>query len=765
MTNNNRNNITYIYLSHFLGIVSMIALAICVLLFQHYQEETNLLREELSHLQTQCMATNPLMNDHDTMVRMKTEDNNLTGGLLQQQEYQPVLDSLLRATTQQQQPKAAQAEIAVGNNNNGRQLQISTSSFTFASEFGVVGDGTADDTAALQAALDSASNDDSGGIVILPAGVFFTTSRLQIPAGVTLQGQGYGSSPLSWQGDAGSSTIAYCGADYAIGMNGNSAAVEHVAIFDWHYNGCQHDAAGGIILEAHGRELESIRVDNVLLFQFTEGTALHLKATSQGRIAYANFQNVRIRQAKRGISLEADEDSFVHSNTWLAGAMSGGGFEVGIIANATGACNENIFYGAVVETSTSDLAHVYVEGNKTNLKLVNARLEGIDQPIDRPLVKIHESSYGNEMTGILGHTYVDGNLNRNPGIRFMEKTTVGLDPLPQNQFWNAAFKGYDATTNSLPGWSITTNANLAISTAEEPLYPDHLVLDVQYLGYGGVFKLQASGLPPVPGHDHCTFGIYAKSTVAGSISAADHLVLDVQYLGYGGVFKLQASGLPPVPGHDHCTFGIYAKSTVAGSISAAMRYTSGSITSSASHAGDGEWQFIGMTSLYDKSAPSFYFSIDGNVQLTAPTLVFGKAPATPGGSLISSSGARMAGTLSYGMATSRSSCPNWVLPVNEGNVFNMDLQGDPTGCTITTINESAADRFPKGSTITLLFSEAGTRVQSNLHLKLKGDFVSSVNSALTLMSALQGNAEWTEVSRAAPQEYDMTYLGTGRPSL
>mmetsp|Transcript_28466 Transcript_28466/g.43482 ORF Transcript_28466/g.43482 Transcript_28466/m.43482 type:complete len:726 (-) Transcript_28466:76-2253(-) len=719
MTNNNRNNITYIYLSHFLGIVSMIALAICVLLFQHYQEETNLLREELSHLQTQCMATNPLMNDHDTMVRMKTEDNNLTGGLLQQQEYQPVLDSLLRATTQQQQPKAAQAEIAVGNNNNGRQLQISTSSFTFASEFGVVGDGTADDTAALQAALDSAGTNQSGGIVVLPAGVFFTTSRLQIPAGVTLQGQGYGSSPLSWQGDAGSSTIAYCGTDYAIGMNGHNAEVKHVAIYDYDQNGCVHNAAGGIILEAHQGLLESVLVNNVLLLLFTEGVGLHLKATSQGGIAYANFQNVRIRQAKRGIALEAETGSFINSNTWLAGAISSSGAgaaEVGIIVNATGACNENIFYGMVVDLVTSDLAHVYVEGSKTNLKLVNARLEGIDQPIDRPLVKIHESSYGNEMTGSLGHSYVDGNLNRNPGIRFMEKTTVGLDPLPQNQFWNAAFKGYDATTNSLPGWSITTNANLAISTTEEPLYPDHLVLDVQYLG-PDTFQLQPSELPQVPGHDHCTFGIYAKSTVAGSIRAA-----------------MRSSG-------------------------------DNSIIRSASHSGGGEWQFIGMSALYNKTAPYFYFSIEGNVQLTAPTLVFGKAPATPGGSLISSSGARMAGTLSYGMATSRSSCPNWVLPVNEGNVFNMDLQGDPTGCTITTINESAADRFPKGSTITLLFSEAGTRVQSNLHLKLKGDFVSSVNSALTLMSALQGNAEWTEVSRAAPQEYDMTYLGTGRPSL
>lgn len=44
--------------------------------------------------------------------------------------------------------------------------------FTYASDFGVVGNAGVDDTMALQAAIDSASSNDGGGIVILPKGTF-----------------------------------------------------------------------------------------------------------------------------------------------------------------------------------------------------------------------------------------------------------------------------------------------------------------------------------------------------------------------------------------------------------------------------------------------------------------------------------------------------------------------------------------------------------------------------------------------------------------
>jgi len=99
-----------------------------------------------------------------------------------------------------------------------RQLQTSSSSnctggFTYASSFGLAGDSRTDDHAALTAALASAAgigNDHhkGGGVVVLPPGTFRINEPLIIPAGVTLQGQGYGSSPLAIQVSEGSTFIS-----------------------------------------------------------------------------------------------------------------------------------------------------------------------------------------------------------------------------------------------------------------------------------------------------------------------------------------------------------------------------------------------------------------------------------------------------------------------------------------------------------------------------------------------------------------------------
>jgi len=70
---------------------------------------------------------------------------------------------------------------------SGRVLIEAQSSFTYAANYGVVGDATIDDTSAIQSALDSAGSGASGGTVILPKGIFKTTSPLRIPGGVTLK--------------------------------------------------------------------------------------------------------------------------------------------------------------------------------------------------------------------------------------------------------------------------------------------------------------------------------------------------------------------------------------------------------------------------------------------------------------------------------------------------------------------------------------------------------------------------------------------------
>jgi hypothetical protein len=384
----------------------------------------------------------------------------------------------------------------------------------------------------------------------------------------------------------------------------------------------------------------------------------------------------------------------------LAGAISGGITEVGIVAQGPGACNDNKFTAMVIEPPETNLAHVYVAGSKTNIRLLDTRLEGTAMVAQqKPLVVIDDSSYGNTITGMLGHTHVQADLNRNPGIDLMSHKSVGLDPAPLNQYWNAAFKG-GLVDNTIPGWSIPNNGNVTISETTDALYADHNVLAIDYLNYGGPFKLQADILPKSPGHSFVTFGIYARTTIPNAIVAA-------------------------------------------------MRSKCGSILSSASHSGSGEWEFIGTSALYDKTAPYFYFSITNDVEVTAPTLVYGKTPATPGASLMSSSGAKMAGTLAMGMTTAYAPESGffWLLPKNEGNIFVMDMNGNPTR-SIYRINHNTADRFPRGSVVTLMFAEAGTTVIDNAYIKLKNNglsFTSTAQSSLTLVA--NGDPTWTEISR------------------
>ena len=191
---------------------------------------------------------------------------------------------------------------------------------TLAMDLGVVGDGITNDGPAIQSAIDRASSSSSsvgggggGGIVRLPPGIFRTYVPLMIPGGITLVGTGYGSSPLALQFDAGGSTIAYCGSDYAIKMNGHGSSLRELAVYNWRYGVECVDASssGGVLVDANARLIESAYLSNVLIYSFLNGSGLELRATNGGGIAYGNYQNLRIRHARTGIRLVADERSFV----------------------------------------------------------------------------------------------------------------------------------------------------------------------------------------------------------------------------------------------------------------------------------------------------------------------------------------------------------------------------------------------------------------------------------------------------------------------
>jgi hypothetical protein len=93
-------------------------------------------------------------------------------------------------------------------------VQAKLQEFTSVKDFGAVGDGVTDDTAAVQAAIDSLGT--SGGCVYFPSGKYYIPSGLSITThSVQLLGEAQGNAPIDYGGgaDAGSRLIGSNGTD------------------------------------------------------------------------------------------------------------------------------------------------------------------------------------------------------------------------------------------------------------------------------------------------------------------------------------------------------------------------------------------------------------------------------------------------------------------------------------------------------------------------------------------------------------------------
>lgn len=122
-------------------------------------------------------------------------------------------------------------------------------------KFGAHGDDLADDTAAIQAAIDSlpkgngipGSSGNVGGTVMFPGGRFFTSATLRVPSGVWLVGQGFGTLIANSSADASSSLIQFV-SGAAAGFN-VGAGVVNLALHADNAAGITADSAltGGLV--------------------------------------------------------------------------------------------------------------------------------------------------------------------------------------------------------------------------------------------------------------------------------------------------------------------------------------------------------------------------------------------------------------------------------------------------------------------------------------------------------------------------------------
>ena len=548
--------------------------------------------------------------------------------------------------------------------------------------FGALGNGINDDYNAIQNAIDSAAQ--TGDIVLLPVGVYSISNTLIVPAGVTLQGEGRGSTSTSTPHNG--TIIKNTSTLQTIRITGHNVSIKDMVVYDTDNEG----SVGGIEILADSSNVESVILEEVLIFGFGSGVALKLEAKDGGGINYCSFYDVRIRHAKTGILIQEDEGSFVNSNSFYHGAISGGGFDYCL--HVVGG-NNNVFNATVMEPYSSLKGHLVVEEGQ--IVGNDIRIEGAQQLATIPLVEFKSNTANSVINGIYsGGLTVDLGNNF---INFRSDKSLNYENSNSNLFVNACFNG--VKSNTIPFWEIS-NANVLVTELSPEILPGYQVL---------------------------------KLTVPAGIET---------YLRPSSGFLPEV--LAPAK-YDYVNFGAYIKTNTSNVISTTCKAPAGT-TTGIYHTGDTTWHMVGMTSGVDRINsynPKFHITTVNqtnpvDIYITTPVLNFGNTAVKLEAAPISSAGGILTGTLTMGMSLVVAA--NFLTLPNQGNVF--EINGTTT---ISRINHLTQDRFPKGTVITLLFNEANTSVTNGGYITLIGGFTSTLNSSLTLISL--GNGTWREVNR------------------
>jgi hypothetical protein len=96
-------------------------------------------------------------------------------------------------------------------------------------DFGAVGNGIADDTAEIQAAIDAFSG---GGVVYLSKGTYRVTAQIVVKDYVTLRGEGYATENGTGAGFRGPTCILrdFTGANATVALNGNGSGIDMIDV-------------------------------------------------------------------------------------------------------------------------------------------------------------------------------------------------------------------------------------------------------------------------------------------------------------------------------------------------------------------------------------------------------------------------------------------------------------------------------------------------------------------------------------------------------
>lgn len=555
--------------------------------------------------------------------------------------------------------------------------------------YGVIPNSSGDCSDSLQNAINQASA--LGGTLCFPPGIYKFSQTLTIPDGVSFKGSGMGSNALTTPYNG--TVLWYNGSSKACQVTGTNVSFAELTLYNYGGN-----ATTGFEVFASAKIVESVNLTKVQIYGFTSGTALCLKASNSGGIAYGSFYDLRIRHAKTGIEInETDANSFVNSNSFFHGVISGGGFQNALLINGG---NNNVFYSTVIEPPSSTDCHILV--NKGQIIGENIRVEASSQTSGNPVIKFASAASQSRITGLYG-----GGVIINEGnncVELASSNALGEQNSNINLFQNSALM--ILTKGSMPEFWTLSNSNAVFAEGSQEIIAGQKTLSLK--------------IPP------------------------------------GQVCEMypQTSFSPVLTGYStykYANLSALVKCSEAGKVKLTYNY-SGGVVSSVAHTGGGNWETIGLQALTDVSiAPNPKIHLDNSAgqdtlfaEISSPVFCFGQNVPSRDVKPIGSNGGILSGLISTGVSNNYTFISGTTYLVLSKIANTFIISG--TSLTITRLNHLTADRFPKGSIVILLMNNSGINVVNSAYITLRSAYTSSSgNSSLTLMS--NGDGTWREVNR------------------
>lgn len=199
-----------------------------------------------------------------------------------------------------------------------RPINLKLEEIVSAKDFGATGDGTTDDTAAIQAAIDSLSA--TGGTVYLPTGTYKVTSKISWTFDdVTLQGAGKGATTIS----------TFIAATDVIAIGSSGTGVSRGGIYDLNIIADTTQVSGAGV---HLTNCNNVRISNVVIgYGFYTGVAIDGGASQFGNYV----DNFVVSDCVQGIAI--GESGTTVQDIFISDGIVGGCTTVGLfIKQASG---------------------------------------------------------------------------------------------------------------------------------------------------------------------------------------------------------------------------------------------------------------------------------------------------------------------------------------------------------------------------------------------------------------------------------------------